>query len=93
MDRPRSSLGVTDHGLVRWLERSGAMDMEAMRDMLAASLERAAQAAEVLGISKFLILADGLVFVIDEGTCVTVFEDRGRGARHSKRKRQRQRRR
>lgn len=80
MDRPRSSLGVTDYALVRWLERSGAMDVEAMREMLAASLERAAQAAEVLGQSRYLILADGLVFVIRHGAVVTVLTDDHRHA-------------
>lgn len=68
-------LGITDHALVRWLERSGAMDTEAMRDMLAASLERAAEAAAVLESSKFLILADGLVFVVQQNKVITVLED------------------
>lgn len=75
------SVGVTDHALVRWLQRTGAMDMETMRAMLAASLARAAEAAEGLGGGYYLVLADGLVFVIDEGKCVTVLEDDGRHGR------------
>lgn len=74
-------LGITDHALVRWLERSGAMDTEAMRDMLAASLDRAAEAAAALESSKFLILADGLVFVVQQGKVITVLEDDHRHSR------------
>jgi hypothetical protein len=73
-----SRLGVTDHALVRWLERTGAMDMEALRQMLAASLDRAAAAAEILDQSKYLILADGLVFVVRHGKVITVLADDGR---------------
>jgi len=74
------TVGVTDHALVRWLQRSGAMDMEALRAMLAASLARATEAAEGLGGGHYLVLADGLVFVIDDGRCITVHDDDGRHA-------------
>lgn len=69
---------ISDHALVRWLDRSGAMDMEQLRSMLAASLERALQAAAGIEAGKFIILADGLVFVVQEQTVVTVLEDDGR---------------
>lgn len=75
------SVGITDHALVRWLQRTGAMDMEAMRAMLAESLARASKAAEGMGAGYYLVLADGLVFVIDEGKCVAVLEDDGRHGR------------
>lgn len=86
MAKPRSSssrrpaIGVTDHALVRWLERTGAMDVEALRGMLEATLERAAQAALHLEASKFLILADGMVFLVEQGKVITVVEDDGRHA-------------
>ncbi len=81
VDRPRMTGlqgGVTDHALVRWLERSGALDVEAIRGMLARSLGTAGRAAEALGVGRYLILADGLVYVIENGTLVTVLEDDGR---------------
>lgn len=71
-------IGVSDHALVRWLDRSGAMDMEQLRAMLLASLQRAATAAARVGSSRYLIVADGLVFVVKEDTVVTVLEDDGR---------------
>jgi hypothetical protein len=71
---------VTDHALVRWLARSGAMDVEPLRAMLAASLERAAAAAGRLDAGDYLILADGLTFVVKDGVVVTVLEDDGRHA-------------
>lgn len=73
-------LGVTDHALCRWLERTGAMDVEAMRAMLAESLERAATAAARLDAAKYLILADGMVFVIQDGVVITTLADEGRHA-------------
>ena len=69
---------MTDHALVRWLERTGAMDTEAMRALLAASLERAAKAAAVLDQAKYLILADGMVFVVQDAKVITVMPDDGR---------------
>ncbi|MBV1917593.1 MAG: hypothetical protein KUG65_05985 [Sphingomonadaceae bacterium] len=71
----KHGLGVTDHALVRWLERSGAMDVEQMREWLASSLDRAAGAAGVLHVTRFNILADGLVYVVRDGAVVTVLTD------------------
>lgn len=73
-------IGVTDHALVRWLARTGAMDIEQLRGLLAASLERAAAAASQLDAERYLILADGMVFVVQDGTVVTVAEEDGRHA-------------
>lgn len=73
-----SGIGITDHALVRWLDRSGAMDMEQLRQLLAASLERACLAATRLDAGKFLVLADGMVFVVQDNTVITVIEDDGR---------------
>ena len=63
---------VSDHALVRFLERSGALDVEAVRRALAASLQRACRAAERAGIDDYEILADGLRYVVREGTLTTV---------------------
>lgn len=73
-------LAITDHALVRWLDRTGALDMEQLRELLAASLERAAEAAERIGGGEYLILADGLVFIVRAGVVITVVPDDGRHA-------------
>ena len=72
---------ISDHALVRWLDRTGAMDVESLRAMLRASLARAADAAERIGGGRALILADGLVFVMSDGVIITVVEEDGRHAR------------
>lgn len=77
-DMSRGKLGVTDHALVRWLQRTGAMDMEQLRKLLADGLARAAKAAGELDAGEFLILADGMVFVVKDGTVVTVEQEDGR---------------
>ena len=74
----RSPIRITDHALVRWLERSGAIDIEALRTMLAGSLDRATRAADAIGGGQFLILADGLVYVVREGALRTVLVEDGR---------------
>lgn len=71
---------ITDTALVRWLQRTGAMDMEAMRTLLADSLERAFTAAQTLGSTRFLVLADGLIFIVEQGVIVSVVTDDGRHA-------------
>ena len=77
----RGALTMTDHALVRWMERTGLVDVEPLRLALVASLERAALAARAMGGGEFLILADGLVYVIREETVITVFPEDGRLSR------------
>jgi hypothetical protein len=73
-----TGLRVTDHALVRWLERTGAADVDALKAILAGSLARASAAAEQVNAGHYLILADGLVYVVKEGLLITVLEDDGR---------------
>lgn len=75
------SIHITDHGLLRWLERSGALDVEAVRAALAGSLERAGVAAAQLGVAQFAIAADGLLYVVRDGRLTTVTTDRHLGDR------------
>lgn len=75
---------VSDHALLRFMERAGGMPVETVRHALAASLERAFTAAEAMGGGEFSIAADGFVFVVRGGQVVTVLDDsvgaRKRGA-------------
>jgi hypothetical protein len=74
------TVGITDHALVRWLERTGALDTERLRALLSGSLDRASRAADSIGANKYLILADGLVYLVENNTLVTVMVDDGRHA-------------
>ncbi|MEA3264170.1 MAG: hypothetical protein U9R07_11885 [Pseudomonadota bacterium] len=76
-----SQLGISDHALIRWIERTGMADLEPVRDALRASLARATGAARELGAGEFLILADGLVYVVRGNVLITVIEDDGRHSR------------
>lgn len=69
---------VTNTALVNWLERTGAADFSGVREAIGKSLAGAAEAAEVLGVGEFLILADGLVYVIREQTLIGVSAEDGR---------------
>lgn len=69
------AIRVSDHALVRWLERTGLVDLEPLKNMLGHSLERSAAAANQLGSSHYLILADGLVYVVRNRVLVTVLTD------------------
>ena len=66
---------ITDHALVRFLERAGGMDVEQLRADLSASLERANMAARALSQSDFLIRVDGLLYVVRGENVVTVIDD------------------
>lgn len=66
---------VTDYAFVRFLERSGAADVEQMRQLIARTLERGRRQAERAGIADYAIIADGLRYVVRGNELVTVLED------------------
>lgn len=74
----RRRLKVSDHALFRFLERAGVVDVEQLRMALTVALDRAWQAAGQLGQSEVLILAGGLVYLVRDGTVVTVMNEDGR---------------
>lgn len=67
---------VSDHALLRFLERSGAVDVEQLRGILAGALDRGRRQAERIGIADYVILADGLKFVVESDVVVTVLDGR-----------------
>lgn len=71
MSAPR----VSDHALVRFLERAGGLDLEDLRSRLEASLARAHTAARSLGDNDYLIKADGMVFVVRGDTVTTTINE------------------
>lgn len=70
------TFGVSDHALLRFLERAGGLGIEDLRARLAGSLARAHEAAESIGASDYVIKADGLLYVVKGDTVVTVLEER-----------------
>ena len=73
---------VTDHAFVRFLERSGALDVAQLRALISGSLERGRKMAERAGSADYVIVVDGLRYVVEGGNLVTVIaEDRDRRRR------------
>lgn len=73
-----TKIAVSDHALVRWLDRTGLIDLQPIRTAIAASIGRAADAAASIEADEYLILADGLVYVVRNRVLVTVLEEDGR---------------
>lgn len=71
MPRP---IRVCDHALLRFIERVGGLDVEGLRRHLSESLERAAGAADKLGVREMTIAADGNHYVVVKGVVVTVLD-------------------
>lgn len=65
---------VSDHALVRFLQRSGSGDVEKLRQEISASLENGCRAAYRIGLCEFAIVADGLIYQIRNGRVVTVLD-------------------
>ena len=63
---------ISDHALLRFLERGAGCDVEVLRAQLSASLRRAHLAARSMGGSDHLIKIDGLTFVVRGETVTTV---------------------
>lgn len=69
------SLRVSDHALIRFLERAGGLDVEGLRAALAKSFDRAEEAARLVGLADYTIAADGLRYLVRAGVVVTILDD------------------
>lgn len=72
---------VSDHAMLRWLERAGGLDVEGLREHLAQSLARAHVAASRLDATDYLIVADGLAYVVRKDIVATVLPEGSIGTR------------
>ena len=70
-------LVVTDHAVLRYLDRIAGAPVEALRLSIAADLGRAAFAARAAGLpDRHVIRTHEADFVVQDGTVVTVLEPR-----------------
>lgn len=70
----RRAIRVCDHALLRFIERVGGLDAEALRASLEGSLNRAVIAAGTIGAREVVVVADGNKYVIVRGVVVTVLD-------------------
>jgi|GEM_PF-3762362 len=77
-NRKAAALHVSDHAVFRWLQRSGAVDVEQVRAMLANALDRAFQVGAAMEVEDFIVLSGGMVFLIRDAVVVTVHEEDSR---------------
>lgn len=74
-------LTVTDHAVLRYLERIAGAPVEALRLSLAAGLDRASLAARAAGLpDRHVIRTHEADFVVQDGTVLTVLEPRSNPA-------------
>ena len=76
--KQRNPIHVTDHAVLRWLDRTGLIDVNALRAGIEAKLARSHLAAATMGVENYLIVADGVVYVVRDNSVTTVVNDEGR---------------
>ncbi|MEL7754026.1 hypothetical protein VO57_008765 [Citromicrobium bathyomarinum] len=69
------TLRVSDHALLRFLDRSAGIPVEQLRESLARSLDKAHDAAVEIGARDYFIAATDGPFLVRNGVVVTVLED------------------
>jgi len=72
---------VSDHAMLCYLERVQGIDIEAMRASIEARLDRASNAAELLGIPTYAVRLDGVGFIVRSGTVTTILPKLADGSR------------
>lgn len=68
---------ISDHAMLRFLERAGELDIETIRLQLSRSLRRAKEAATNLGEGDYTIKAGGLIYIVVNHRVVTTYADSG----------------
>ena len=68
----RDVIRVSDHALLRFIERAGGLDVETLRTALEGSLKRGVTAANAIGSTDVVIVADGLTYIIKNNVVVTI---------------------
>lgn len=80
-----SGPAISDHAILRFLERGGGLDIDQLRGAISAALARAHGAARSISQGNYTVKVDGIVFVVCEDTVVTVYgEERGTSQKRSR---------
>lgn len=66
---------VSDHALLRFLDRAAGFDVEGLRSALEMSLDRAHAAAAELGVLNYAIRVEGNTYIVRGTTVTTVIAD------------------
>ncbi len=69
-------LRISDHALVRFIDRAAGGEIEAVRGAIADALDRAAESAAAIGATEYTIVADGLRYQVRGGVVTTVAPER-----------------
>lgn len=78
------AVAISDHALLRWIERNKIIDIPQLRNELAASLSEACGAADRISVSEFAVRRNNWKYVVRDHTLVTVFPMKDRDARRRK---------
>jgi len=65
-------LQVSDHAVVRWIERVHGIDMDAIRSRIVAEMGKAVAMGKRVGQDTFTVRAGSHKFVVKRGVIVTV---------------------
>lgn len=72
-------ISVTDYACRRWMERAYDIDVPALRRRLALKVERAIVQRDCIGLGgRIMVVVDGMRFVVEGRTIVTVTPARRR---------------
>lgn len=74
--RRRGIVKVSDHALLRFLERAGGVNVEGFRSTIECAMARAVNAADAIGEREYRIVADGLTYIVRDNVIVTVLGER-----------------
>lgn len=67
---------ISDHALLRYIERIVGLDTEGVREQLVGQLARGAGAAQQVGGGRYVIRHGGAGYVVVSGVVVTVLTHR-----------------
>lgn len=65
-------LHITDHAVLRYLERVHGVDIGAVRERIGAAVDTAAGAAERLGVARYAVKRPEASYIVLNRTVVTV---------------------
>lgn len=69
---PQPSLRISDHALLRILQRLGGVDVEGLRSSVAKELSGTFSKAQSIGEKEYVNVSGGFAYVVADNTLVTV---------------------